>query len=533
MKISNRIILFVALSFAAVLPVLPGVRKTPKLVVLISVDQMSPEYFGRFSPIWSGGLHRLYSRGIVYRNCSLGYAWTETGPGHATMATGCYPSKHGILLNEWHDRRTTERIYCMRDSSARPVDGAGGLVSPSNLAVTTVGDWLKSVSPLSRVVSLSIKDRSAILMGGKQADAVSWYSARSGKFVSSSYYGDHLPGFVRAFNEKDPLRSVPEAWVRLPGPCDDRTSPDSMAGEKLWLGSATTFPHPLPEKPRLLPFTPFGDSLVLDLALRAVREMRLGQKDRPDLLCVSLSSTDYIGHYYGPNSVEMCDQLRRLDSYLGDFFASLDASVGMANYTVILTSDHSVRALPEYSTGYGGKPLRRLVDVEDVFPAIRRADSALARRLGVRDTLIDWRGFLNYGAAERQGLSDVQFEKMASAALKGIYFVEDVFFRRDLVRTEATSRRHLAEFRKSYYADRGPDFVIDFKDLYLVTEEGYPVHHSLFCMHVPLILWSQDAVPSTVGRNVRSQDIAPTIARILNVPIPPFVDGGPLKEAVR
>lgn len=508
-------------------------RNVPKLVILISVDQMSPDYFERFSPFLDGGLKELYSKGIVYKNCNLDYAYTETVPGHATMSTGCFPMKHGIFLNDWYDPRTFRSVNCVRDTTSKPINGLGGNCSPINLKQTTIGDWLKVVSPLSRVVSLSIKDRAAVLMGGYRPDVVCWYSKEAGKFVSSSYYGQQLPGFVQKFNDSDFLGTLPSSWEKLTSSCDAMTSPDSMEGETLWLGKSTMFPHPLPANSRrsLLQFTPFGDSLVLVLALDAVQEMQLGKRTIPDLLCISLSSTDYIGHYFGPNSVEMCDQIERLDLYLGKFLQELDSEIGSGNYVVALTSDHSVNPLPEYATKYLHLPKPRLVEEYDAKPAIERADSTLKQQLNISKTLIDPKGFLAYETALDAGLSPIEFEHMVYKVLRDLNFVKDVFFRRELVDTNYQKNRpHLAEFRRSYDIRNGPDFVIDYKDRYLVTDKNYPVNHGYFCMHVPLIFWSSKAEPLNVLRHVQSIDIAPTLARVLGVPSPPWIDGKSLKE---
>ncbi|MFI5251737.1 MAG: alkaline phosphatase family protein [Bacteroidota bacterium] len=510
-------------------------RNAPKLAILISVDQMSPEYFIRFSSQMKGGFHRLYTKGIVYRNCSLDYAYTETGPGHATMATGCFPNKHGIYQNDWCNRRTRDSIYCVRDSSAKPIDGLGGFCSPLNLKVTTIGDWLKEVSPLSRVVSLSLKDRAAVLMGGHLPDVVCWYSKDSGKFVSSSYYGKHLPEFVQRFDESNFLDSIPPSWEKLPTDCDAMTSPDLMEGEKRWLGKSTIFPHELPEKSRnkLLQFTPFGDSLVLELALEGIKQMGLGRNKYPDLLCISLSCMDYIGHYFGPNSVEMCDQVERLDKYLGKFLDAIDNHMGNGTYAVILTSDHSIHPLPEYSTQYLHKNMQRIIDEYDVKPAIQKADSILKQRLNVKETLIDPRGFLEYTAAEEAGFKPADFEKQVYSVLREINFVKDVFFRRDLVGARHEARAHLEEFQKSYYAMNGPDFIIDFKNQYLLTDTSYPANHGMFCSHVPLIVYAGGGKAMKIDRKVLSVDIAPTLAQLLGISPPPGIDGKTLKEVAQ
>jgi predicted AlkP superfamily pyrophosphatase or phosphodiesterase len=408
----------------------------------------------------------------------------------------------------------------------------GGFSSPANLKLTTIGDWLKAVSPLSRVVSFSLKDRSAVLMGGHHADVVCWYSKSSGKFVSSSYYGQHLPEFIHRFNESNFVQMIPDGWEKDLSDCDAMTSPDSMHGEKVWIGQSTAFPHLLPEKSKkeLLPFTPFGDSLVLVLAIHGINDMKLGQRESPDLLCLGLSCTDYIGHYYGPNSVEMCNQIKSLDKYLGKFFENLDNQVGKDNYIVVLTSDHSVRPLPEYSTQYMHKTMHRLVDENDVKPAIDRADSALRQELHVGSRLIDPKGFLEYRTAAEFNITPAKLEKETYKILHDVVFVRDIFFRREFVGSKTNNKLHFKEFQRSFFYMNGPDFLVDYKDEYLVTEKEYPAHHSLFCENVPLIIWSNKLMPFKLSYKVYSIDIAPTIAKLLGVAPPPWIDGTSLKE---
>jgi predicted AlkP superfamily pyrophosphatase or phosphodiesterase len=508
-------------------------RKPPNLVVLISVDQMMPEYFDRFGPQLNGGLKKLYTQGIVFDSCTLGYAFTETGPGHATLVTGSYPRRHGIFLNEWFDQESRKMVYCVQDSQAAPVEGLGGYRSPANLRLTAIGDWLKAEHPRSRVVSISVKDRSAVLMGGQHPDVVAWYSAASGKFVSSSYYGTKLPQFIRRVNESGFLRKIPNSWGKTATGCDPSTSPDSMQGESTWPGNSASFPHTIQEaeKPGVLPFTPFGDSLILSLGKDCIREMKLGGGDQTELLCLGLSSTDYIGHLYGPNSVEMCEQISRLDRYLGDFLSALDNSVGAEKCLVILTSDHGIPPLPEYSTKYLGKPVRRVILEDEYKQTLARVDSELKGRLHVNESLIPNDGFLSYEVAHEAGYSADKFEETVREELRKVDFVSDIFFRKELLGDESSDDRpHQDEFRKDYDPERGPDFVIVPGDNFLLTERKYPDHHGVFCGHVPLIFWSTQLQPKKVARPVRSVDIAPTIAEFLGLDIPASIDGKALEE---
>jgi hypothetical protein len=259
--------------------------------------------------------------------------------------------------------------------------------------------------------------------------------------------------------------------------------------------------------------------------------MKLGGGDQTDLLCLGLSSTDYIGHLYGPNSVEMCEQISRLDRYLGDFLSALDNSVGAGKCLVILTSDHSIPPLPEYSTKYSGKPVRRVIMEDEYTQTLARVDSALKGRLRVNESLIPNDGFLSYEIAHEAGYSADKFEETVREEFQKVEFVSDVFFRKELLGEESSDDRpHQDEFRKDYDPERGPDFVIVPGDKFLLTERKYPDHHGVFCGHVPLIFWSNQFQPKKVARPVRSVDIAPTIAEYLGLDIPATIDGKALEE---
>ncbi len=513
-----------------------GQPGTPKLVVVISVDQMSPDYFGRFGATWHGGLKKLYTEGSVYTNCSLGYANTETGPGHATIATGCYPSRHGIILNEWFEPTTLKKSYCVDDPGVTLVGATGAGVSPRNLRALTIGDWLKSSSPASRVVSFAIKDRAAILMGGHRSDLTSWYYKSTGKFITSSYYGStHLPETVAKFNETNFIRLTPSVWSISEGGCDALTAPDSMAGENPLPGETITFPHILSDdnKSRFIQFTPYGDSLTLALSWAAIKDLALGTRDSSDMLFIGLSCTDYIGHTYGPNSVEMCEQMKCLDRYLATYLDSLDSHMGSREYVVVLTSDHSVRQTQEYSEQYTGTPLKRLLESEDVNREIEKTDTLLRIRLRTTTWLVDSRGFLNYRAASDAGFVPDKFEGEVRNEIKREEFVKDVYFRHELLSAPWARTQRLQEFRRSYDPINGPDFVVDVKDNYFVTDSTiYPAHHSRLCTHVPLIFWTKGGVRQKIDRQVMSVDIAPTLARMLNLPSPASVDGRPLVEVI-
>ncbi|HCA78740.1 MAG TPA: alkaline phosphatase, partial [Bacteroidetes bacterium] len=301
----------------------------PRLIMFVSIDQMRADHLKRYASEYTGGFKRLLTEGVVYLNADLNYANTSTGPGHATMSTGVYPWKSGIVANNYTDRTNNRRTYCVEDSSTDKVDGDGGARSPRNLLATTVGDWLKSSSPESKVVSVSYKDRAAILMGGHKANYAFWYDRNSGRMATSSYYTSSIPEWAKVFNGGGWVkRNVPAVWTKLKDEAVyAKYGPDELEGESIWHGS-TSFPHKLDQEKILNQFfsTPWGNTYLLDFARAALKGENLGARGVTDLLCVSLSTTDNVGSEFGPNSHEMIDNLLRLDKDLGLFLDELESS---------------------------------------------------------------------------------------------------------------------------------------------------------------------------------------------------------------
>lgn len=519
-------------------PFAPQPDTKPKLIVLIAVDQMRGDYLDRFVQDFRGGYKRLREGGVVYTNADLNYASSETGPGHATLSTGAYPKTNGIHGNEWPDRATGREIYCVADSSALPVEGLGGWSSPHNLLATAIGDWLKQQSPSSKVVSISMKDRAAVLMGGKQPDAVFWYDDATGAMVTSSYYARSLPEYVRTFNRSAWIeKHVPDAWEKLmPDSIYNRFGPDEFEGEGKWKGS-TAFPHAFSPKQRTteIKTSPYGDLLLLAFARELVKAERLGKRSSPDLLAISLSCSDYVGHFYGPNSHEIHDHFIRVDRALGEFFDFLDTELGANRYLVALSADHGVCPLPEYSSRVDGRSARRIALRSTFQPALDRSLQALAQRFNIREPLIQHNAFLNYRAAAGAGLDSVAFEQYIKEALLQVDGVVDVFFRRELLNPTAAGRPFLRQFHNSYHAARGEDFQLLFQPYSLVTTRTTGTTHGTphrYDTHVPIVFWGGGLKPARIDRRVFTVDVAPTLAKLLGLTPPATVEGTPLPEVV-
>jgi len=327
----------------------------PRLVVVVSVDQMRNDYLERFAPYFGeGGFERIKRLGIRFNNARYHYVPTYTGPGHACISTGTFPMYHGIVANDWFDRTQQKSVYCVEDPLSKSVGSSSnvGQMSPRNLWATTVGDELKLANPSSKNVAVAIKDRSAILMAGHHADGVYWLDPSTGHFISSSYYGSSLPEWVNKFNQgnaKD--KEINQSWELekklLPlAQFDNQKEEAPFPGEQ-----NPVFPHNDPKNGakygyQRLKFLPAGNTLTVDFALEMIQKEELGSDDVPDLLNISFSQPDILGHQFGIRSLEVADTYIKLDQNLARLFGYLDQNVGAEHWILVLTADHGAAENP-------------------------------------------------------------------------------------------------------------------------------------------------------------------------------------------
>src|SRR5256886_636615 len=363
----------------SIVPAQP-VAPRPRLVVVITVDQLRPDYLDRYRPQLKSGLAMLLKQGAVFTEAYHDHAITETAPGHATILSGRWPAHTGIIRN----------LAGVQDS-ATPLIGVTGIgASPARFRGAELFDWLKAAEPAARALSVSGKDRGAILPIGRAKEQVYWYVG--GVFTTSRYYADSLPLWVRVFNgERVPFRAAGTQWTLFLSE-RDYPEPDSVPYENQ--GRDFVFPHRLPSDSgqAALAFiaTPTMDSLTLAFALEGTRALRLGVRGTTDLLAVSLSTTDYIGHAYGPDSREIHDQVLRLDRYLGRFFEQLFVRYGGGNVLIVLTADHGVTPFPERSRALGRSGAVRVTPDS----LIQSVNAALDARAGGADWLVFESGML-------------------------------------------------------------------------------------------------------------------------------------------
>jgi predicted AlkP superfamily pyrophosphatase or phosphodiesterase len=496
---------------------------------------MRADYLTRWQGNYRAGLHRLRTEGTVIERAWHDHAATVTATGHATISTGCLPSRHGITGNTFYDRLAGKSVRAVEDDSTALVGGAPDIgASPKYLLHSTIGDWLKEKSPESKVICASFKDRAAVLLGGQRADGVYWYDSKTGNFVTSNFYSQTLDPVVEAFNTsgvkdiwKDSIWAKVDSMVPYEGA-------DTVAEEND--GVHTYFPHSiLPDGDTSqsayfagLWSTPFADDLVLRFCEELVTKERLGADSIPDLLGVSLSAADIIGHAYGPHSQEVEDYYRRLDEYLARFLRHLDKTVGKGSYVLVLTSDHGVCPFPEIEIARGNHQARRVLSHEfhdDVRDALRKAFPQRPEAEMLVEQVAG--GFM---VTDSLGL-DASARVQVAAAIESIDYVSEVYLHAELAADTVESpvgRR----FKNGFHPDRAPDLMVSFSEWVLISESAHGTTHGTpyrYDTDVPLIFFGRAIAHRDEA--VRTVDIAPTLAAILGVEAPPDVDGRALRPA--
>ena len=529
------------LALAALLAAAPAAAGAPpvRLVLVLAVDQLRAD---RLDPALPGGLGRLAREGRVFSDAALAHAMTETCPGHATMLTGRHPAAAGIPANEFFDPESGAEVYCAADPDAGSLEigGTGGL-SPANLRVTAVGDWLKAASPASRVYSVSGKDRGAIMLGGKHPDGAWWYRAGAPpRFTTSRYYAPSLPPWVETWNGAHPpedgfLAALPAVWEH--GAPPNASVPDDFEGEATRY--SRTSPHPLRDADlarfgEQLFVSPFLDEVTLDFARQLVLEEDLGRGPAPDLLGVSLSATDGVGHLYGPASHEAADALARLDAALGRFLALLEERTGGA-LVVALTADHGVLPLPEWLAKTGAAtcpdPAGRIGIRGLGFGLLARMWWELGPWLAWPRAWVHFagsQGRIDRVLAEAQGVSVERAAALAKEQLERSPAIGHVWTEAEI----ASADGELAElYRHSFVPGRSGDFVVEPAEGCLLSAYDSGTSHGSpwpYDRRVPIVLRGPGIVSGPAAGPAATIDIAPTLAALLGVAAPGDLDGAPL-----
>ena len=503
------------------------------LVLLIVVDQMRAD---ELDPAGPGGLGWIARKGRVYTEAQVEHAHTETCPGHAVVLSGRYPGPAGIPGNVFVLRESGETRYCVEDPDPKTamLHGSGGR-APRWLDASTLGDWIQAVDPGAQVHAVSAKDRAAIILGGHRPDGAWWLDRTEGVgFTTSRYYRDRLPSWVERFNRRDLFDEAPREWTHrtADGP---RGRPDDYDYEATRFGR--TSPHPVHlEDDRVadierLFWSPWGDELTLRFALELIEQEKLGQRGHLDLLAVSLSSLDLVGHLHGPESHEAADALRRLDRWLDDFLDDVEDEVDDDRLTIALTSDHGVSPIPEWlaETGRSQCPI----------PGGRADSRALASalndhldgRFGPADG--EWVQRSGYRFAVNRSYTAERHIAVEDVVSEAKQFLDDQPGIRHVWTAEAIQAGEGPEpyarlYANSWHPERGGDFEIQPDPTCLFTTYPTGANHGSpydYDRRVPLVLLGPGIEPGRIPGPVGTVDLAPSLAAHLGVPAPAPLDG--------
>ncbi|WP_263601329.1 alkaline phosphatase PafA [Chryseobacterium sp. PET-29] len=516
----------------------------PKLVVGLVVDQMRWDYLYRYyNKYGNDGFKRLLNTGYSLNNVHIPYIPTVTALGHTCIYTGSVPAIHGIAGNDWTDKETGKNVYCTTDESVTPVGTTNtkvGSHSPKNLWSTTISDELRMATNFQgKVIGVSLKDRASILPAGHNPNGAFWFDDSTGDFITSSWYMNDLPQWVKAFNaQKMPEKLVANGWSTLL-PIDQYTesSPDNSAWEGL-LGSAKTpvFPYSnlasdYKDKKDNIRYTPFGNTLTLKLAEAAVEGEKLGSDDVVDMLAVNLASTDYAGHKFGPNSIEVEDVYLRLDQDLAKFFNYLDSKVGKGQYTVFLSADHggahSVGFLQEHkiTTGFFGDGMEK------------NMNDKLKEKFGV-DKLINAidnyqiyfdRKLLKEHKLDLDVVRDFTVEEIENDP-NDLYAVSVTKVQQSTI-PEPIKQRIINGINRQ----RSGDIQLISHDSMLPPYSKTGTTHSVwnsYDSHIPLIFMGWGIQHGESNKAYFMTDIAPTVSSLLKIQFPSGNIGNPITEVI-
>jgi arylsulfatase A-like enzyme len=562
--LARRLLRFAAaLSFALPASPAPVCAEAPRLVVVLVIDQLPRSYLDRFAAHFGErGFRRLLESGADYSNAHYDHAVTTTGPGHGTLLTGAHPRSHGVIDNHWYSRGERRVVGCVEDARFPLVGAAEGAapgpgVSPLGLRSPTLGDVLRAGTGLgAKVVAVSLKDRSAVLMGGARPNGAYWFDESRCAFVSSTYYGNPLPDWVEEFNAAEPCSSlVGTQWEKLDASLDYTSfaAADDRPFESDRYGLGRTFPHPVRELAGADRFaavvaTPLGNDLLASFARAAVRGEKLGADHVPDLLAISFSTNDYVGHLYGPRSQEVADATFRTDLMLAGLLEFIDFEVGMGRWTLVLTSDHGIAPIPESLEEMAILPLREDHHRFDVSRARGAVERALADRFsGAGKPPADFPGFfaawdartlpfvyLEAAAADRLGRTPEQLLAAARDEIAALDGVARVYARSERAQLACSGDPLDQAAARSWDDERGGDLMIRLAPHWLPASAGtthgapYP-----YDTHVPLIFYGAGIRPGRHAGRVSLVDLAPTLAHLLGVEAPPQNEGQVLVEALR
>ena len=500
----------------------PPPPNRPKLIVALVIDQFRYDYLVRFRGDFRYGLARLLEQGAVFTNAHHEFFPTVTAIGHTTFMTGAAPSVTGIVGNEWYDRAAKTSVTCVSDASTQLIGGVPGATgsSPRRLLVDTFPDELKLSGQASKVIGISIKDRGAILPAGHQADAAYWFDSDSNQFVTSSYYMLQLPEWVTAVNASRPAgKYLGVSWFPFDAKPGDKPFCTMVAGAELrYCGSIEA--------------TAFGNELLEDFAERALVNEKLGQHEGIDVLLLSLSSNDYVGHAVGPDAPEVRDISIRTDQLLGKLFDLIDERVGKGNTFVVLTADHGVVPVPEENQK------RKMPGGRLDSAALKQAlETALSSRFGRGQWVAYESGggyYLNYDTVAKWKADKAEAVRIAAETARAFPHIARVFTRDGLLRGEGGADPVGRAVTLGFYPPRAADLVALPEPYYIFSASG--TSHStpyIYDTHVPIIFYGAGIGSGVYHERVVVSDIAATLAALFQTEPPSGASGRVLPHIVK
>ncbi len=514
----------------------------PKLVVGLVIDQMRWDYLYRYDALYtSGGFKRLLKDGFTAENTMIPYTPTYTAVGHTCIYTGSVPAITGIVGNNWYDPYNEKFVYCTDDSTVNTVgnNGKAGKMSPENMWATTITDELRlSTNFKSKVIGIALKDRGAILPAGHSANAAYWYDA--GKWISSTHYMNNLPNWVAQFNEKDlAAEYMKNDWTTLlpaekydQSTEDDRPYESTIRGEK-----TTTFPHKLSaieakDKYESFRTTPFANSFTLEFAKAAIENENLGKNSVTDFLAVSISSTDYVGHTFGPNSIEVEDTYLRLDRDIAGFLSYLDAKVGKGNYLLFLSADHGVSHIPAFNAEHnmpGGT-----FDDTDIAKELNRAVEEKLNIKSAVKTVMNYQVYLDKKSIAAQGKKNEEVINFIISTLKEKDFIVNAI-ELDEVAESALPQPQKEMMVNGYNPKRSGDIQFTSKPGYFDGSKRGTTHGlwNPYDAHIPCLFFGWGVKPGKTNRTTSMADIAPTVAALLKIQMPNGCVGKVIEELIK
>lgn len=517
------------------IPVLQAETR-PKLIVVIIVDQMRADYLDRFAPYENSGLHFFSTEGADFIHADYQHLPTETCVGHSVLLSGRNPEHTGIVGNEWYDRTTGKMEYCVADSVSTMIGGSGQPVSPRNLVGENFSDWLQASFPGARVYSLSLKDRAAILMGGHHPQGAFWFSHSNGAFVTSRYYAKELPHWVETFNSRHLADAYAgRTWIPLLSSDSPAYNTNEVASE---------FPHPMPKEPGSKLYdavygSPFGDELLEKFAETAINSNDLGKNlHGPDLLAVSFSSNDLVGHAYGPDSPEIADEQIRLDRTLGQLMKFVNTRIGKGNVLWALSADHGSEPEPEAEKALRHNLAAQRLPFADALQVITTKLNAIFH---VSD---DMRWFAAYTDTmlyfDTQALvaHHISLAAARHVLANDVHDVPGVQAFYDTTDLKSVKGWIGTDLRNSYFPARSPDVYYLTKEWTYFSSRPTGTSHAdpwPYDSHAPFVIAGWNIEPRRITDEVQVTDLAPTLAELAGVHSPKneVIDGRSRKLLLR